>query len=629
MNKIIIILIFCIINFISYSQDSIVFSHNSGHYNSPFYLKITNKSTKIFYTTDGSTPSKNSKIWHDSILIDTNFIIRVRVKYANNLLEDIYTHFYLFNFNKKFPIASIAIDDKDLWDEERGIYVKGANTYLDSLGREINCNYNQKWERDVNFIYLENNKTEINQNCGIKIFGETTRSYPDKSLRVIARKRYGKKKFKHDFFELKKNKKHKHLVFRTSGNDFLGSRFKDVLSAYLIRNLDVDFMDYKAVHLFVNAKYWGVYNLREKINEHYLKYNYKLDKDSVSIMMGKWVRQQGRSNDYLTMYNWFHRTKHIDSIAYLQANKFLDIRNYINFRIFQLFINNLDSRGNLRYWNSFSETSDKKFRMILYDTDQAYGLAYKRKFLKHSLSNNGEFWYNPNWSTEFLRKLMTNKEFKNDFLVQYAHLLNTSLNKDTLIAAINYFKERYIGELPRKGDVNVKHLKNLQLSEEKWLNKVDKLIKFANNRHIYVKEELVALLAPSSWFFLEIKSQEGKIIINNNYAQCLPFKGEYLKDTKFTIEALDDGYFTFSHWSDGDSSRVKTINHSKADSLIIEAIYILKEPKVDHEIKQSIQVESKEKMTELSKDNYILYLGYCLMILGLCLISIGVIKNRF
>ena len=624
MNKIIISLLFSIVSLISYSQDSIVFSHVSGHYNSSFYLKITSKYNKLLYTTDGSKPNYNSNTWHDSILIDNNFILRIRVLDGNKLLDKIKSHFYLFNFNKKLPIASIAMDNKDLWNEEKGIYVKGSNTYLDSLGKEINCNYKKNWEREVNFIYIENNKTEINQSCGIKIFGETTRVYPEKSLRIIAREKYGKNKFKHNFFDLKKNKKHKHLVFRTSGNDFLGTRFKDVLSAYLIRNLDVDFMDYKAVHLFVNAEYWGLYNLREKINEHYLKYNHKLDKDSVSIMMGRWVRQQGRSSDFLTMYNWFHKTKHIDSIAYLQANKFLDIRNYINFRIFQIFINNLDSRGNIRYWNSFSETSDKKFRMILYDTDQAYGLAYDRKFLQHSLSNNHKFWYNPNWSTEFLRKLMTNKDFKNEFLVQYAHLLNTSLNKDTLLSAINHFKDLYIGELPRKGDVKVKHLKNLQLSEERWIDKVNKLIKFANNRYIYVKEELVSLLAPSAWFFLEIKSQEGKVKINNNYSQCLPFKGEYLKDTKFTIEALNDGYFTFSHWSDGDSSRIRIINHIKADSLKLEAIYILKEPKINNHTEQKI----KEEITELKKNNYILYLGYFLMIVGVGLISLGILKNR-
>ena len=75
MNKIIISLLFSIVSLISYSQDSIVFSHVSGHYNSSFYLKITSKYNKLLYTTDGSKPNYNSNTWHDSILIDNNFIL--------------------------------------------------------------------------------------------------------------------------------------------------------------------------------------------------------------------------------------------------------------------------------------------------------------------------------------------------------------------------------------------------------------------------------------------------------------------------------------------------------------------------------------------------------------------------
>ena len=100
-----------------------------------------------------------------------------------------------------------------------------------------------------------------------------------------------------------------------------------------------------------------------------------------SVIMGKWVRQQGSSKDYMKMYNWFQRLNVMDSSAYEKAKNFLDIRNYVNFRIFQLYINNADSRGNIRYWNSIQ--GDAKFRMILYDTDHGYKYA-RRKFLQHS-----------------------------------------------------------------------------------------------------------------------------------------------------------------------------------------------------------------------------------------------------
>ncbi len=68
--------------------------------------------------------------------------------------------------------------------------------------------------------------------------------------------------------------------------------------------------------------------------------------------MGRWVRQHGSSSDYMKMYNWFMRLDTMDNEAYEKAKTFLDIRNYINYRVFQIYLNNTDSRGNIRYWNS-------------------------------------------------------------------------------------------------------------------------------------------------------------------------------------------------------------------------------------------------------------------------------------
>ena len=178
-------------------------------------------------------------------------------------------------------------------------------------------------------------------------------------------------------------------------------------------------------------------------------------------------------------------------------------------------------------------------------------------FFNILLSNQEEYWYNPRWSTRYLIKLMENSEFKNEFLIQYAHLLNTSLNKDTIIAAVDYLQEIYINELPRPGEKIVSHLKRVPLSEEKWLEEVEDLREFTRIRHDFVKSELVRLLASEGWFDLEILGNSGRVIINDNYPLCLPFKGQYLKGFNFKIMALDDGCYKFLCWSDGDTNRTK------------------------------------------------------------------------
>ena len=67
--------------------------------------------------------------------------------------------------------------------------------------------------------------------------------------------------------------------------------------------MGLDYMAYQPIQLFINGQYWGLYNLREKVNEHYLFENHGANRDSSSIIMGRWVRQHGSSSDYMKSYD--------------------------------------------------------------------------------------------------------------------------------------------------------------------------------------------------------------------------------------------------------------------------------------------------------------------------------------
>ena len=612
-----------IVTFFVNGQELIRFSHKSGKYSDNIQLVLSADVDQIYYTTDGTKPNKYSSLYKDSISIEKTTHFKFRAKKDGKYLDTIIQSFYLIEFQKKFPVLSISIPKEDLWSRERGLFSKGENPEIDSLGKLTNCNYHQDWEKKVTMMYIVDSLV-LHQECGMKIFGESTRSNQDKSFKLIARKKYGNNLFSFPFFANKSISKHKQVVVRASGNDFKGTRFKDVLSAHLVRNLSIDYMDYQPIHLYVNGSYWGVYNLREKINEHYFKHNKGIHKDSVNVIMGKWVRQQGSAKDYLKMYNWFYRIKNMDSANYCMANDFLEIRNYINYRIFQLFINNADSRGNIRYWNS--PALDGRFRMILYDTDHGYG-AYKRDFLTQSLSANGEHWYNPPWSTRFLRKLMLSKEFENEFLVQYSHLLNTALNRDTILDAIANFKSMYEYELPRPGEEISRHLRGVPLKMEKWEAKVDHLNQFTKLRFNYVKDELLNVFNLEGWVRLKFVGNVGRVSINDNLPLCFPFEGEYLKGTELAIHALDDGNFSFVRWMDGDSSRTRKVSFFK--DIILEAEYKFNEIKRPAVPDIAENKQEEQKTIFLSDFNVsLLSIGVILIVLGTALIVMGLLRTK-
>ena len=79
-------------------------------------------------------------------------------------------------------------------------------------------------------------------------------------------------------------KPYKQFILRHSGNDYLKTRFKDVLSTTIAEKSKIDVQENNPSHLFVNSEYWGVYNIREKINEFYIDNHYNCGTEGVDML---------------------------------------------------------------------------------------------------------------------------------------------------------------------------------------------------------------------------------------------------------------------------------------------------------------------------------------------------------
>lgn len=593
-----------LLGYSSFSQRlEVKLSHLSQVCTESIELSVTGNYSSIHYTSDGSIPSKISKELKSPLKIKSNKALLIKA-YNKALKKDtLIARSFIFDTISKLPIVSITIPNEDLWDSNNGIYTKGNGAYFsDSTGHWENCNFQQKWEKEIQIVYIDCTRTEvINQPCGLRIFGESTRRQPDKSLKIVARKQYGKSRFNYPFFNEKSNiQEYKQLVIRTSGNDYNSTRFKDVLNAYLARNLGLDYMAYQQVRMYVNGEYWGLYNLREKINKHYLYYNHGASVDSSSIIMGRWVNQHGDRSRYKEMYDWFFNLDKMDSLSYLKAKEYLEVRNYINYRAFQIFLNNVDSRGNIRYWNS--KDLDGKFRMILYDTDLSYS-ATDRNYLAKCLSPIKTDWYNNTWSTIYFRKLMENQDFKNDFINQYAHLMNTALHTDTIIAAVNKFEAIYKDELPRSSSEVAKHLRSAPIPLDKWLKKVDGYRFFAKKRPEIARSEITNTLSNDGTFYLKVEGVNGSVIINKNYPIKLPFDGLYYKNIPLPISIQPDSGYVFKGWENGTMNLDSLIFTSKDTIRLNPRFEIIPKP-----IKKELSVQNKTIEKKIDKKVSILWL---------------------
>ena len=367
MNRLFLYL-FLLCSFFSFSQENL-FSHDPGFYEYPFYLKIDKSNTRVLYSYQNNI-NKRSKVFTDSILIDKTTTIAFGMLQADSVVK-LGSNTYFIGFKTNFNVVSISISDKALFDSHTGIYVEGPNAYYDStLKVMLNSNYSKKMERDV-YVEMYNNSQEriISQHAGVRIFGGMTIYYPEKSLRFIARKNYGNSRFNADIFN-SGEKPYKQFILRHSGNDYLKTRFKDVLSTTIAKKSDIDVQQNNPTHLFVNSEYWGVYNIREKINEFFIDNHYNCGTESVDMLQAYNFVEEGSGDKYDSLLQYVDENSLRESEHYNRIKKMMDVENFANYWIHQIYFGNTDARGNIRFWRS--DSLDGKFRWILYDTDLGY-----------------------------------------------------------------------------------------------------------------------------------------------------------------------------------------------------------------------------------------------------------------
>jgi len=569
MNNIFLTFLLFIISFTSsLSQSNVIFSHEAGFYNEPFYLKLNVEKGELFYF-DENNIYKDIKAFPDSLLIDKTNTISLLVSHADSV-HKLGSFSYFIEFNTSFKVVSISIDNDFLFDTYKGIYVKGPRAYFDTVSNHYrNVNWERKWERE-NYIEIFNEKGDriVSQSSGLRIFGGMTKYYHEKSLRVIARSQYGLSRFDADIFN-KGKKKYKQFILRHSGNDYRKSRFKDAFTTSLSSESGLDVQASSPCHLFVNSEYWGVYNIREKINRYYIDNKYNCGIESIDILQGYKTVDAGTDEDYVSLLSYVKKNNISVEENYHKVQEMMDTRNFINFWIHQIYYSNHDVRGNIRFWKS--DSLDGKFRWIVYDTDLGFGASRaKSNILKDFTNQRMTDWYNPNWATFLLRNLLENESFKKDFILQSSFLLSSTLSTKHIHQRIDEFKNLYNDEMKVHFSER-KKFQSYQGNYKNWEKSIDNLKYFAEKRDEYSFLHLEDKFELDLPYFLDIKienSENGKVLLNNNILTKHKFTGQFFSEYKLPFKMIPNLGYSANGYTDS------VINADKGDTISITIKFI-------------------------------------------------------
>ena len=553
MRAVLIILFIGLLTGNFYSQDvdsnTVVFSVPGGIYQETIQLELSTLGEKIYYTTNGKKPSSSSKRYSDTINLDKTTPIRA-VAYKDGTPGKIVTQTYLIGREYNMAVISITGNPDDFFSFDRGIYVKGC--CADSLPPYKRANFWKGWERRINIEFYEpTGELGFNQQVGVRIFGGFSKGLPMKSLAIISRKKYEKKTIKYPIFPNKNIKKYKSIVLRNSGSDFNNTQFRDALLTNLIEPLDVDIQAYRPSVVFINGVYWGIHNVREKINEYYLKSNAGANPDSVDIMKHRNDLLAGKRDHYLKMKKYINKTDFKDTAEILHLNTLMEIDNFINYNITEVYVDNRDAGGNIRFWRP--QTPEGRWRWVLFDTDISFGIssrtAYKKNTLDKMTVKHNEAWPDPAWSTLIIRNLLENDSIKNLYVNRFADHLNTIFSAKTVNFKIDSIQNMLKEEMPY-------HFKKWRSSNiERWERYVQRMKDYASNRPYYVRLHLMDRFDLSDTIAVAIQNQypEMGYVQINSIRVDKSFSGVYFKDASPSLEAKAKYGYEFVKWDELDS----------------------------------------------------------------------------
>lgn len=524
-----------------------VFSLPGGVYTAASRLLITSptKGDTIYYTTDGTLPTKNSKRVIGEIDITSTKVVKARILKAGMLPGDVVTNSYIIYNNNKLPVVSISMNPDDLWDYNTGIYVDGPG--WTSENPHFGANYWMDWERACHFELMETNGEKATEvDAGISVFGNWSRANPQKSLAIYCRKAYGYDEIDYKIFSERPYKKYKNIVLRNSGNDWNNSMFRDGLVHGLTYGLDLDQQAYRPSILFLNGEYWGIQNIREKINEHMVAQHHDIDSDSITILENHGTVIRGDATDYWTMFSFLENNSLASQTNYNKMLSWIDVDSFIDYWATQIYVNNRDWPGNnIRYWKT--NDASGKWRWILYDTDFGMGIwnsSATENSMTFALEPNGPTWPNPSWSTLIFRRLVENPVFVKQFVNRFADLLNTNFKSETVTKAVELKSEAIASEIDN-------HLIRWNGSKDYWLQNVQQMKSFAAIRATYVRGHIRQQFNYQlpQIVTANVDSTQGLIQLNSLLLRNYPWKGYYFPDVPITLTAIPKVGYKFVKWT--------------------------------------------------------------------------------
>jgi len=546
---------------IRYTLDCSEPTENSALYTGPIEIYDRSPeenlySNNIFTSVDYFSYSDRRGYVLPETPVDKCTVVRAAVFDKNGEKSGTVTESYFVGYQNKpsymgTPVISLTVDPEDLFGYEKGIYVIGKlgtehfqqkvakseeaqeylkenpDTPLDGTVKIGNVymheayvyNYSQggiDWERPGDITFFDGWHMKLtSERLGVRVRGNNSRNFPQKSLSLFERDTYSKEGF---YFPYLQNNVKNGIALSGGGDDMYSFTRDPFLSELFKKNgLSFGVQEFsEPVFLFLNGEFWGTYLLSEKEDKQYLNRHYGVDEDNTLIVKNG-LLDSGTEDRYKKYYG--------ELIGYVMKNdlsteegyrgfcELVDIGSLMDYYCARIYVDDFSDwpKSNVALWRSVNKTDrpyeDGKWRFLNFDNNielqsskvdfdtigailtqgkEDYGeikedyekLVKEGKDIGEMLGNSLYF------ERMILYPLFQNEGFRKEFLKRFTEIEDTVYEPEAAIALLDRIAEKnrlaVVTGYPRWfGD---------RCSFKDFDEKIEEIRTFLRNRRQYIDE---------------------------------------------------------------------------------------------------------------------------------------------
>lgn len=446
-------------------KNDIAFSVPGGFYSDSFNLEITApQGCTVYYTTDGTEPTKDSAQYTDPIevtnksgstyvyakskgvglsgeyepeSINIGMVVRaIAVDSAGNIQNQKSQSYFIglasSSEYKNIPVISVTTNPENLFDYYEGMYVSGRSQE-DAIARGDDtkkyANYLNGWTKKAHIEYFEPNKDKTYEgDVDLSMLVDMNVASAQKGFSVK-----GDNDGAWDGSSLKNFLSTENTTFKIQTNQYDNEyKIRDYLANDLLSDTAAGTSDISPCIVFIDGEYWGAYMLKADCNKEYLKTKYNISDDNDVII----IKNKSNSNyEYQSLFNSFYSFVSTSDMSvsanYEKVKSQMDIQSYIDYYCANMYLANAGFTEETTIWRTAdsggSGYADGKWRWITGRMDRTMNCTSNGKVSTESIDS---FLQPSVTDDKFFNSLLKNKDFCKDFYNTMKKMSETTFSTD-------------------------------------------------------------------------------------------------------------------------------------------------------------------------------------------------------